>query len=1025
MSAFLVILLFPVSTLAQRDSSRNDFVNAESWFLFEDYNEAEFIYQKLLGWDPDNDNLKYKIGICLLNDPYRKEQSIDYLLQASNNINPAYKESSFKERTAPPDVLYYLGNAYLVNEMLDPAIESFRRFLGIMDPEIYDEVLVRAQIKACENAKRLMKMPVDLDLHPLGATVNTRYSESHPVISGDGKRMAFVTAQPFFDEALFIEKLDTGWSLPMSLTAMLGFDQDIYPVALSHDGTELLLYYDDEHIGNLYLSRYEDGFWLPAQKLGENITTKYWESHACFTRDGQTLYFTSNRKGTHGGLDIYKSERLAGGGWGIPENLGPTINSRYNEETPFITEDGQTLYFSSYGHFNMGGYDIFYSTRDENGNWGEPVNLGYPINTTDDDLFFHPVNNGFGGYQSRYVASGQGRHDLYYMDIYSVNNPRMYVVTGFVRTEDGETDLTTLEMFVIDPETGDTIKYSIPIDESGAFSLNLTQGTYALHFVGEGYEELIRPLSITTGSNKEGITLDDVIELTPIPKEPLVFEGEESLIQLKDSVYEGVAGEPLIIPLRLEKGATLVTRVFQDSVLVSVDTMEVEKRRTEIKINPLPGESRVELEMIDANGNIHKKTFTVLGTEPAPVVPRKERKSEDKAVIQPVTAGPVGLLVTELQEESEGALQETLTELDPVEEGISTPREVFEHLYEQSDEGDFSKEDVDLLLARTISQGDTELLYLQLLENSEGPLKEYLEGLDLEKEGINTPEELIRHLEEVAEANGFTMDDVREAMLKVVEQYTGTGVGIYDDPVGVMKLKLLRETDGTLHELLDTLDTEKQGITTRGELFEYLYRQADDHDYTTKEVDKLLIDALVRDDVQLLLQYLLENAEDPLKEYLENLDLEAEGIHTPGDLIKHLEQVAEENGFTMDQVRAAMTSALDHPLEVDRIYKELLETSDGAIKEILDGIHLRRDGIYTVEELITTIYDALVERGYSSREIEKILAEMFPTHTDFIEDLVRSGDGDRKGVPLAIGGGVIAFVLLLILLWFRRRKNEE
>jgi hypothetical protein len=353
-----------------------------------------------------------------------------------------------------------------------------------------------------------------------------------------------------------------------------------------------------------------------------------------------------------------------------------------------------------------------------------------------------------------------------------------------------------------------------------------------------------------------------------------------------------VAGEPLIIPLRLEKGATLVTRVFQDSVLVSVDTMEVEKRRTEIEIIPLPGENRVELEMIDGDGNIHRKTFTVTGTEPVPVVPRKELETEDEAVpkdeadaavLQPAAAGPVVLLITELQEESEGALQETLTELDPVEEGISTPREVFEHLYEQADEGDFSKEEVDLLLANTISQGDTELLYLQLLENSEGPLREYLEGLDLEKEGINTPEELIRHLEEVAEANGFTMDDVREAM----------------------------------------------------------------------------------------------------------------------------------------------TSALDHPLEVDRIYKELLETSDGAIKEILDGINLRRDGIYTVEELITTIYNALVERGYSSREIEKILTEMFPTHTDFIEDLVRSGDGDRKGVPLAIGGGIIALLLILIILWRRRRKNEE
>ncbi len=255
---FLFLLssfLFPGIVTAQRDSSRNDFMNAESWFLFEEYAEAEAIYQNLLKWYPENDNLKYKIGICLLNDPFRKKESIKYLQEAAKNINPEYKESSFKEQTAPPDVLFYLGRAYLVNEMLDPAIESFREFLKIMDPEVYDDELVKAQIKACENAKRLMSMPADIDLTPMGAGVNTRYSETNPVISGNGERMAFITEQPFFDEALFIEKVDGQWTLPMSITTMLGFDMDIYPVALNYEGTEMLLYYDDELIGNLYTSR--------------------------------------------------------------------------------------------------------------------------------------------------------------------------------------------------------------------------------------------------------------------------------------------------------------------------------------------------------------------------------------------------------------------------------------------------------------------------------------------------------------------------------------------------------------------------------------------------------------------------------------------------------------------------------------------------------------------------------------------------------------------------------------------------
>jgi tetratricopeptide (TPR) repeat protein len=881
-SVFFVLFLFPVLASAQRDSSRNDFTNAESWFLFEEYNEAEAIYQKLLKWDPDNDNLKYKIGICLLNDPYRKEQSLGYLLEASNNINPEYKESSFKERTAPPDVLYYLGSAYLVNERLDPAKEAFQHFLEIMDPEVYDEELVRAQIQSCENARRLMSMPVDIDLYPVSQAVNTRYAETNPVISMDGQRMAFVTKQPFFDEALFIEKVNGEWTLPMSLTSMLGFDQDIYPVALNYDGTEMLLYYDDELIGNLYTSRYEDGFWLPAEKLGENISTKYWESHACFTKDGQTLYFTSNRKGTIGGLDIYTSRRLPDGKWGIPENLGPTINTRYNEETPFITEDDQTLFFSSYGHYNMGGYDIFYSTRNKDGSWGEPVNLGYPINTTDDDIFFQPVNNGFSGYQSRFEKSTRGRHDLYLMDIYSVNNPRMYLVTGFVRTEDGDTDLTTLEMFVIDPETGDTVKYSIPIDEAGAFTLNLTQGEYNLHFTGEGYEEMIRPLSITPGSDKEGITLDEVIELTLVETVPLVFEGEDSQIQMKDSIFEGLAGEPLIVPLKLEKGALLITKVYQDSTLLSVDTMVIEKRRTELEIVPVPGTSLIELEMIDKDGNIHKKSFTVIGTEPVPVQLAEEPEIETAPSLP---AGMLGLLLLDLQNESEGDLKEYLESLDPEKQGIETDRELFEHLYVQADRVGYDKKEVDLLLAKKLAGDDAALLYQKLLENSDGPLKEYLEGLDLEEEGIRTPEDLLRHLEEVAEENGFTMEDVRRAML---------------------------------------------------------------------------------------------------------------------------------NG-------------LENPLEVERIYDDLLETSDGTVREILQGIDLQKDGIHTVEELIRTIYNALVERGYSDKEIREILSGLFPSHSSFIKGLLGKGDrgGNRIALPLFIGAGIIALLLLFFLLWARRRKKEE
>jgi tetratricopeptide (TPR) repeat protein len=534
-SFFLLLFSVSASIFAQRDTLRSTFLVAESWFLFEEYSEALPLYQCLLNSDPDNDNFRYKIGICLLNDPYQKDKAIQYLLQACRNINPAYKEGSIKERMAPPDALYYLASAYLVNELLDQAEESFEKFLEVMDRNLYDEDLVLAQIRSCENARRLKSMPVDIDLNLLDTLINTRYADIRPVLSGDGTRMAFVTRLPFYDAAFYTEKSGNGWSYPQLITQSLGFDKNIYPVALSYDGTEMILYYDDDYVGNLYYSRLENGSWAPATKMGENISTRYWESSACFSKDGKILYFTSNRRGSYGGLDIYYSERQSDGKWGVPVNLGPAINTCYNEECPCISEDGRTLYFSSYGHYNMGGYDVFCSRKNENGTWAEPVNMGYPISTTDDDLYFQPADHGRAAYYSLYTPLGIGRHDIYYMNVYSAGNPRLYTVTGRMHSESGEPDLNRTVIFVTGAGSGDTLIYTTP-REDGAFGFQLRQGTYELHFSGEGYEELVMPLRITSASGKQGIRLEENIELHAIEKEMLASEEDKNRIETGDPV---------------------------------------------------------------------------------------------------------------------------------------------------------------------------------------------------------------------------------------------------------------------------------------------------------------------------------------------------------------------------------------------------------------------------------------------------------------------------------------------------------
>lgn len=971
-AAILLILPLPALIFAQRDSTRTLFLDAESWFLFEEYAEALPLYQELLEKDPGNDNLNYKIGICLLHDPYQKDKAIQYLLEASENINPSYKENSVKERTAPPDALYHLGNAYLVNELLNYAIDSYEEFLEVMDKDVYDEELVRAQIRSCKNAQRLKTMPVDIDLTLLDEIINTRYPDIRPVISGDGTRMAFVTELPFYDGAFFTEKTDEGWSYPQIITQSLGFDEDIYPVCLSYDGTEMILYYDDDYIGNLYYSRYENGSWLPAERMGENISTKYWESHACFSKDGQSLYFTSNRKGTYGGLDIYSSQKQADGSWGPPQNLGTTINTPYNEESPYISEDGQTLYFSSYGHYNIGGYDIFYSKKGPDGTWGEPVNIGYPINTTDDDLYFQPFNNGNNAYYSVYSPRGVGQYDIYYLNIYSVNNPRFYYVSGNLRTEDGRIDSTRMAIYVIDADSGDTLIFTRP-GQDGDFGFPLKQGIYELHFAGGGYEELIKPLRITRDSNKDGIRLEDDLTLALEEKPLKVFTGEESQIELREELYEGVAGEVLSIPVRAPRGSTLVVRTYQDSLLVGTDTIELDRRRTDLEIIPLPGVSEVEITLIDEDGNLHRNRTTVVGTQAEGMQSEEERYEQE----QPLTPAEAAAGITLLE------------------------------------------------LAGDVSGGDPNLLKQELTENSEGALKEYVQELNLEAEGIGTTAELIRHLEEVAGPEGFTMDEVGRAMLESL----GSGEEIEDINELIALLGL--EAGGALKEELENLDVEQDGIAGPKELFEHLYEQSGPLSYPENEVDAMLSDVLAHGDAELLRQLLIENGKGALKNYLVQLDLEDEGITNDSELLRHLEEVAEIERFGMEDVRKAMLESLQQPLEVDRTYRDLTARSYGDLHEVLKQLDLRNEGIYTVEDLIETLVRKLAEQGTGSQEIELLLSEVFPDQANLIQELCEKYVQDTRGrtkigwpllLLLAAGG---AGLIWLIIIWWRRRKNQE
>ncbi|MCX6325930.1 MAG: hypothetical protein NT144_04670 [Bacteroidia bacterium] len=410
-----VAIIFSISIYAQENKSLQDsFLEAEFFFLNEDYSDALTYYLQLYEKLPDNSNLAYFIGVCYLNIPGKKNLSVDYLEAATKNMSAKHKEGTINQIAAPYDALYDLAKAYRINYKFDKAKEAFLKYSGTLlsdDRENLD--FINHEIKVCDMAKELIAKPIAYSEENAGELFNDEKANFNPLISADGKSFAYMVSLKFYDAVMFSRVVDGKWTGPINITPELQSDGDIYISCLSADGKLLFLSKDDNSNSDIFTSSYNGNSWTQAVKLNKNINTKYWESHGFISEAGDQIIFASDRTGGFGGLDLYVSHKI-NGDWGPAVNLGPEINTQFNEDRPFLINNGETLFFSSQGHENIGGYDLFISDLQSNGLWSKPKNLGYPINTPDDNIFFMPTGDGKSGYYSVFKESGSfGKEDIY------------------------------------------------------------------------------------------------------------------------------------------------------------------------------------------------------------------------------------------------------------------------------------------------------------------------------------------------------------------------------------------------------------------------------------------------------------------------------------------------------------------------------------------------------------------------------------------------------------------------------------
>jgi hypothetical protein len=537
---FLVLILLSISNAfysyaqkqkpideTKKKSFSQRFSDAEHHLLNDNYFLALNIFLDLHNEQPDNANINYKVGFCYMNIQGSKLLAIPYLEKAIQNVSEKYIEFEANEKRAPVLAYYYMAKAYHHDYKFDKAIEYFEKFrpyIRAKDIERLNDL--ELNINMCKYGKELVKNPVKIKITNLGDSINSSGPDYAPCVTADEGMIIFTsrrdgtTGERIADDGMYYEdiyvshkKEDGTWEKAKHLGENINTNDHDASVSVSADGNIVFIYKavkSKHQDGDIYFSRLNGDIWSYPEKLGSDINTKYWETHACISANGQELFFVSDRPGGFGGRDIYRCVKLPNGEWSKAQNLGSTINTKYDEDGVFMHPNGKDLYFSSVGHQSMGGFDIFMSSRNEDGTWSKPENIGYPINTPDDDIFFVTSADGKRAFYSSDHEGGFGEKDIYMIEL-----------------DRKETDLTLLvgRIFINgQPKVGDnTITVTTEDDgeiyaiskarTNGKYVLTLQPGkTYIITYDVPGFAPHIEKITVPVGSGYNEIRKEIIIK---------------------------------------------------------------------------------------------------------------------------------------------------------------------------------------------------------------------------------------------------------------------------------------------------------------------------------------------------------------------------------------------------------------------------------------------------------------------------------------------------------------------------------
>ncbi|NQY09589.1 MAG: PD40 domain-containing protein [Flavobacteriales bacterium] len=543
--SILLICTFSINVCNAQDDKELKAMTREANMLFEemDYSTAFYFYTKLDSLEPGNSTCQYRIGVYYAVSYNEKTEAIPYLEYALKNMDP---------QEFPFEGDYYLGMAYHFDLQFEKAIVHLKKYLAIIERDVYESSKVKRLIENCENGRELIKKPIDVAIRNLGPEVNSKYTDHSPFISADEGTLIFTSRREgskggilnddgqYMEDIYMSKKVNDSWAKPVNLDNVNSKEMDAC-VGVSVDGQKLFIYIAGKGGSDIYMSEQDGENWSAPVKLNNKInTSKYNENSASLSADGNMLYFSSDRPGGYGGFDIYASKMLPTGDWDVAKNLGPKVNSKYNEDSPFIHPDNKTLYYSSNGFNSIGGNDIFFAKL-ESDRWTSPTNIGHPINTPGNDNTIVISANNKHAYFTAERKGGYGGNDIYVATLPETGSDALTLVKGIITdSESGKPIKASIKVY--DKETKHRINYVYsPNPETGTYMMIFSPGkNYDMVIEAEGYSNYL--VNIYIPDQKHFYELTQVIELSKIAPSSDAEAGE--IITVKSTIIDYIGEEP-------------------------------------------------------------------------------------------------------------------------------------------------------------------------------------------------------------------------------------------------------------------------------------------------------------------------------------------------------------------------------------------------------------------------------------------------------------------------------------------------